>query len=257
MIEPGKRFDPAEHSEQNVINRIKKLYSAFPEVMDIEIDGERVRIVFRDATPEKYNEAMQKLHKGLDEARRGQIDNALNLFKEVLEVIPENLDARRNMAKAYLEMNDTEKAKKALQEFLQIDPTDHWAAITLGNIYASNENSLDMAAFYYDMCLKYHPDDAMLACKYAALMFEKGEYQKVEVLFQQSLKYGNIPNAYYGLALLYRTAGELDASKKVLETLFVRLPQQRVESEYASLYVEAKKLYSEVITAQGNSEKKH
>jgi len=34
---------------------------------------------------------------------------------------------------------------------------------------------------------------------------------------------GNLPNAYYGLALLYRMAGEFKASKDVLETMFVRI----------------------------------
>jgi hypothetical protein len=26
MVSPGKRFNPAEHTDQDVINRIKKLY---------------------------------------------------------------------------------------------------------------------------------------------------------------------------------------------------------------------------------------
>ena len=51
----------------------------------------------------------------------------------------------------------------------------------------------------------------MLACNYAALMLEKGEFQKAEVLFKQAIKGDNMPNAYYGLALLYRMAGEDDA----------------------------------------------
>jgi len=35
-----------------------------------------------------------------------------------------------------------------------------------------------------------------------ALMLEKGELQKAEVLFKQAIECGNMPNAYYGLALL-------------------------------------------------------
>jgi len=176
----------------------------------------------------------------------------LDLFKAVLAVIPENLDARRNMAKAYLELNNIEKAKKIFHEVLQLNPADHGAAISLGNIYARNENNLDVAAFYYDLCLQHHPDDAMLACNYAALRLEKGEFQKAEVLFKQAIKGGNMPNAYYGLALLYRMAGEPDAGKSVLETMFVRIPQQTLAREYAGIYAEAKNLYSEL-----SKEKKH
>ena len=152
----------------------------------------------------------------------------------------------------YLELNDIEMAKKTFNEVLQLNPTDHGAAISLGNIYARNESNLDVAAFYYDLCLQNHPDDAMLACNYAALMLEKGEFQKAEVLFKQAIRGGNLPNAYYGLALLYRMASEFDASKGVLETMFSRIPQQTLAREYAGIYAEAKHLYSEV-----SKEKKH
>jgi Tfp pilus assembly protein PilF len=246
MIAPGKGVDPAEYTEQDVITRIKKLYGVVAEIMDIVVEGGMVHIEFRDATPEKYKEAMEKLHKGVEEAQKGQLVKALNLFKEVLAVIPENLDARRNMARAYLELNNIEKAKQIFQEVLQLNPTDHGASIALGNIYARNEKNLDVAEFFYELCLQHHPDDAMLACNYAALMLEKGEFQKAEVLFKQAIKGGNIPNAYYGLALLYRMAGKLDASKSVLETMFVRIPQQTLAKEHAGIYAEAKNLYSEL-----------
>ncbi|TRZ74872.1 MAG: tetratricopeptide repeat protein [Deltaproteobacteria bacterium] len=252
MIAPGKRFDPAEYTDQDVITRIKKLYGVIAEVMDIAVEGGMVHIEFRDATPEKHKEAMGKLRKGIEEAQKGQPAKALNLFKEVLAVIPENLDARRNMAKAYLELNNIEKAKKIFQEVLQLNPADHGAAISLGNIYARNENNFDVAAFYYEFCLQHHPDDAMLTCNYAALMFEKGEFQKSEVLFKHAIKGGNLPNAYYGLALLYQMAGEVDASKSVLETMFVRIPQQTLPREYARIYADAKNLYSDL-----SKEKKH
>jgi len=150
MIAPGKRFDSAEYTEQDVITRIKKLYGVIAEIMDIAVDGGLVHIEFRDATPEKHKEAMGKLRKGIEEAQKGQPAKALNLFKEVLAVIPENLDARRNMANAYLELNDIERAKKIFQEVLQLNPADHSAAISLGNIYARNENNFEVAAFYYE-----------------------------------------------------------------------------------------------------------
>ena len=87
MIAPGKRFDPAEYTEQDVITRIKKLYGVIAEVMDIAVDGGMAHIEFRDATPEKFAEAMKKLAKGVDEAGKGRLPEALKLFHEVLAVI--------------------------------------------------------------------------------------------------------------------------------------------------------------------------
>ena len=83
-------------------------------------------------------------------------------------------------------------------------------------------------------------------------MREKGEFQKAEVLFKQAIKGGNLPNAYYGLALLYQMAGEEDASKSVLETMFVRIPQQTLARDHAGIYAEAQNLYGKL-----TKEKKH
>lgn len=196
MLAPGKRFDPAEHSEQDVITRIKKLYGVIAQVMDIVIDNGMAHIEFRDATPEKFADAMKKLARGVDEAGKGRLPEALKLFQEVLAVIPENVAARRNMAKVYMEQGKLEKAKQHLQECLQIDPTDAWSYVMLGNIYVNNESNLDIAAFYYEKCLEHHPKDAMVLTNYAGLMTQKREFQKAEILFKEAIKIQNVPNAF-------------------------------------------------------------
>ena len=103
MLAPDKRFDPSSFSDKDVIERVKKIYGVITEVMDIAIKDGMVEIEFRDATPEKFKSAMKSLKKGIEEAGQGRFPNALKLFQEVLAVIPENIDARRNMAKVYLE----------------------------------------------------------------------------------------------------------------------------------------------------------
>lgn len=51
---------------------------------------------------------MQSLKKGVKTTEKEQFSKALKHFQEVLDVIPENMDARRNMAKIYLNKNDLE-----------------------------------------------------------------------------------------------------------------------------------------------------
>ncbi len=83
------------------------------------------------------------------------------MFHEVLSVIPEHVDARRNLAKTYLELENLAEAKKYLSERLQIDPKDTWSCIMLGNIYARNERNLDAAEFYYERCVERNPNDGI------------------------------------------------------------------------------------------------
>jgi tetratricopeptide (TPR) repeat protein len=256
MVAPGKRFDPSESSGLDVIERIKKVYGVIAEVMSISIQDDMVSVEFRDATPEKFAGAMEKLKMGVTEAGKGQLLKALKIFQETLAVIPESVEARRNMAKIYMELGNLEKAKKHLFECLQLDPNDTWSSIMLGNIYARNEGNLDVGAFYYEKCLEDHPQDPMVLCNYAALMMEKGEFQKAEVLFKKTLDIQDVPNAYYGLALLYRMADHLEAARSVLETYFTRI-SYRKEADEPLIHDKAKELYKEVSAALGVQSKSH
>jgi hypothetical protein len=47
--------------------------------MDIAVRDGMVEIEFKDATPEKFGEAMKKLAKGVDEAGKGRRPEALKL----------------------------------------------------------------------------------------------------------------------------------------------------------------------------------
>jgi tetratricopeptide (TPR) repeat protein len=256
MVAPGERLNISDSPDDMVIEKIRNAYGVIADVMDIHIQNGMVHIEFKDATPEKFDEAMGKLKKGVSEAEEGRLLKALKLFQEVLSVIPENVDARRNMARVYLGLGNQGEAKKHLFECLQIDPKDVWSAMMLGNIYGRNENNLEVGAFFYDKCLEINPDDPMLACNYAGLMMEKGEFQKAEILFKKSLEIQDIPNAYYGLALLYHMAGHPEPARSVLESLFERNPSFK-GGNVSQIYEEARALYKEISDALQIKKKGH
>jgi len=246
IMEPGKRFDPSTCSEEDVIALIRKTYGFLAENMEVSVHEGMVRIKFRDATPEKVNEAMAKLEKAVNEAQQRRFLKAMKLFHEVLAVIPEHVDARRNLAKTYLELGNVAEAKKYLSECLQIDPKDTWSCVMLGNIYARNEHNLDAAEFYYEKCVELNPDDGMILNNYAGLMMEKGNFTKAEELFKKALKVNpGYPHTYYGLALLYKVTGHPEESLEVLEKLLLLKPKaQGIES--SQIYKEAESLYREI-----------
>ena len=179
------------------------------------------------------------------------------MFQEVLAVIPAHVDARRNLAKTYLELGNLDKAKKHLNECIQINPKDSWSYIMLGNIYARNERNLDVAEFYYEKGIEINPEDAMVLNNYANLMMEKGDFAKAEENFKKSLKLNaGYPHTYFGLALLYRMAGHPEESLQVLERLLSFLPKvPGIES--SQVYKEAKDLYREIKKEMGQKETAH
>jgi tetratricopeptide (TPR) repeat protein len=245
VIEPGKRLDPSAVSENEVIVLIKKAYGFLAETMEVSIHEGMVRIKFKDATPEKIKEAQVKLEKAVKEAQQGRLLKAMKLFQEVLAVIPENVDARRNLAKIYHELGNLDKAKKLLTECLQIDPKDSWSYVMLGNIYARDEHNLDVAEFYYEKCLELNPEEWMLINNYASLMMEKGNFSRAEELFKKALSVNpGFPHTYFGLALLYRMTGHLEESLSVIEKLIATIPKTRGDD--SPVYREAEELYREI-----------
>ena len=246
LLGPGKRFDLAVNSEAEAVAFIKKTYGVISSAMDVSISGGVVCIAFKDATPAKVNEALQKLSKAIGKAQDGKFSDALKLFKSVLEVIPENVDARRNLAKVYLGLGNVDQAKRQLDNCIQIDPKDCWSYIMLGNIYTKNERNLDVAEFYYECGLEHCAEDGMLLNNYANLMMEKGNFSRAEELFKKAMNLKPVhPHSFFGLALLYRVTGHPEESLKVLERLFVLMPKTPgIES--TQIYNEARNLHSEI-----------
>jgi Tfp pilus assembly protein PilF len=257
LLGPGKRFDPAVNSEAEVIGFIKKTYGVISSIMDVWVNEGVVCIVFKDATPAKVNEALQKLSKAVGKAQNGNLSDALKLFKNVLEVIPEHVDARRNLAKVYLELGNTDQAKRQLDICIQINPKDCWSYIMLGNIYTKNERNLDVAEFYYECGLEHCPEDGMLLNNYANLMMEKGNFSRAEGIFKKTLNLNPVhPHSYFGLALLYRVTGHPEESLKVLERLFILMPKTPgIRS--TQIYTEAHNLYSEIKAETDSKENAH
>jgi len=66
IMGPGKRFDPSTGSEEDVIALVRKTYGFLAENMEVSVHEGMVRIKFRDATPEKINEALAKLEKAVN-----------------------------------------------------------------------------------------------------------------------------------------------------------------------------------------------
>jgi len=108
----------------------------------------------------------------------------------------------------------------------------------------------------HEKCLEHDPDDPMVLCNYAALIMDKREYQRAEVLFKKTLDIQAVPNAYYGLALLYRMADQLEAARSVLETYFTRFSHQK-GPDVSSIHDEARKLYNEISAELRVQEKSH
>jgi len=253
ILDVSKPLDLSTLPEQDAIELIRKSYGFLLSPVDVTIENGLVTIQMKETTHEKINGAQKDFQKGIKEAQRGQYKKATKLFDKVLEVIPQHVDARRNLAMAHLEMGQYQQAKSLLEECIKIDPTNVWSFVLLGNIATKHEHNLDVAAFYYEAGLAINPDDNLLLNNFAALQMERNKPSQAIKLFEKALSIDpSYPNTYFGLALAYRITGSTEMALTILEQLFKQPISTDIRS--APVYKNARELYLEINTELANIE---
>ncbi len=253
IIDPAKPLNLAAIPEQDAIELIRKSYGFLSPAIHVSITDGIATIQLEEARGERIGEALKRYQKAVREAQRGNYQKAVTLFGKVLEVIPQHVDARRNLAMSHLEMGHHQQAKVLLEECLKIDPTNAWSFALLGNIATKHEHSTEVAAFYYETGLAINPDDNLLLNNFAALQLERGKPAQARELFEKALAIDpSYPNTYYGLALLHRLTRSPEMALKILEQLFKQPASTDIRS--APVYKNARELYLEINTELAKNE---
>ena len=245
IIDPSKKIDLLSIPKDEAISLIKNSYGFLSSSIDVSMEGDNAVIKFTEEKAEKVNEALKLYQKGVREAEKGEYSKAIKTFEKVLEVVPQHIDARRNLAMAYLESGDAEKAEEYLRECLRLDPNDRWSNLLLGNIYARIKRNLDVAEFFYQKCYEIDPNDNFMLNNYAAVMLEKGKPDMAKELFEKALSIApSYPNTYYGLALLYQNQNRPELVLEILERLFSQPKSKDIRS--STVYKMARDTYRQV-----------
>lgn len=245
IIDPAKKIDLLSVSKEEAVSLIKNSYGFLSPSVDVTIEGDNAVIRLAEEKAEKVNEALKLYQKGVKEAEKGEYSKAIKTFEKLLEAVPQHVDARRNMAMAYLELGEAAKAEEYLRECLRLDPNDRWTNLLLGNIYARHKRNLDVAEFFFQKCYEIDPNDHLLLNNYAAIMMEKGDIEKARGLFEKAVAIDPAyPNTYYGLAMLYRSADEPESVIETLERLFSQPRSKDIRN--AQIYTLSQKLYREI-----------
>ncbi len=245
ILDSLEHVDLSVVPEQEAIELITKSYGFLSSAVDVSIQNGIAFIRLQEQRAEKVSDALKSFQKGVRDAQHGSYDKAIKNFEKVITIIPQHVDARRNLAMAHLEKGNISKAKELLHECIKIDPTNVWSFVLLGNIATKHERMFDVAAFYYEKGLSINPDDNLLLNNFAALRMEMGNIDQARTLFEKALKIDpGYPNTYFGLALLYRATNFPEMALKTLEQLFIQ--QLSADIRSAPVYKNARDLYLEI-----------
>ena len=245
IIDPLSKVDLLSIPAEEAAKLIKESYGFLSAAIEVTVENNIAVISLKEPKAEQVNEALKTYKKALQEAKQGAYNKAIRHFQQVIEVMPEHTEARRNLAMAHLEAGNVQKAREYLLQCIKLEPENAWSYVLLGNIYTKHEHNLEVAEFYYEKGLSINQQDNFLLNNYAVLKMEQGKMQEAEELFEKARSSDPAyPNTYYGLALLHNAKGELKLALKTLDALYSQPTAKDIRS--GQIYQQAQNLYLEI-----------
>lgn len=168
----------------------------------------------------------------------GQPDQAIVEFESVLRKQPEDLEARNNLAAAYLAKGDVETSLRYVKEVLAVQPKNVPAIINLGLLYLE-QKKLPLALLMFNKALGYDENNAR-ARSNLGLTFYKMELVPAAVLaFEKAIALDpTIDEARLNLASIYLDYLDYDEALKQFKAVRERFPKN-----YRAVVGEANSLY--------------
>ena len=170
---------------------------------------------FEMFNPSTASEDQQLLADGIDRFRRGDYEGAIEAFKQVTELDPNNVQAFVSVGSAYMRMERLTEAANAFRRAQSLDPNDATARVGLAQVHKLNGQP-DAALEELERALELDPANA---------------------------------DAHYTKAITYQQLGELELELESLEaTAAVDPRNSAAQSRLADIYL-TNEMYNEGIAA--------
>ncbi|KAA3659087.1 MAG: tetratricopeptide repeat protein [Calditrichaeota bacterium] len=146
----------------------------------------------------------------------GKYEQAVQDFKRALEIDPVNSDALRELAGAYVRLNQPEKVEELYLEAIDLKP-GHW------------ENYYELALFYYrkgdyakaekqyQIVAELSPQNYKAVRNLGVIYLLKEQYEKAQIMCERSIAIKPNYGAYANLGLIYFTQNKYKESARMYE----------------------------------------
>jgi type IV pilus assembly protein PilF len=151
----------------------------------------------------------------------------------------ERVQAQLDLARGYLEKRDIAKARRPLEQALEIDPGSVEANVLMAMIYQV-EGEKKLAESAYRQALRSDPAHAMARYNYGTFLYGEGRYDEARkqlLVAVEDTTYNARAQAYEALGLSEVKLGDLELAEKSLQrALMLNAGQTRAMLELADLY---------------------
>lgn len=245
LTDPDTPVDLSALPEDELVDRIKALYAFLPSMETVSVDDDLAVITTAEANVYREEAALDTRRRAGRAAQQGNYRATVEMFEQVLEVIPHHAETHRDLSMAYYELGNSQQTKRYVVQALRLEPGDAWSWVVLGNTYVRLEDDTEQGERYFKRAYELDPTDLYVLNSYATLKAKQGQYTEARALYEQAIAQDrNHPNPRYGLALCYAEEGELETALLTLEETCSTAPTGDARSD--PVYEQARALYLEV-----------
>jgi cytochrome c-type biogenesis protein CcmH/NrfG len=132
---------------------------------------------------------------GAREFNRGNVDVALDHFREATRLRPDLAETQNNLGSAVLAKKDAKAAIRHFQEALRLSPAIVAIQSNLARALLLDNQPAAAAELYADLCRRY-PDNPTFLCNLGVTLFQSGKKTEAIAIFRRALEIDpNLPDA--------------------------------------------------------------
>lgn len=157
---------------------------------------------------------MEKFQEAMNYIDQGKLEEAKDVFEEILMDDPKNVDALYNLGMCFTELAHPEKAIKALEQCVKYKPDFSNAYVALGFAH-SRMNDLGNAKRYFLDALKLDANNSFALRNLGGLFGGVGEIEKSLYYLEKAYEIDpHDPNTVYGLGYAYQKVKDYEKADK-------------------------------------------
>lgn len=190
-------FSVENSNLERLKNDLQQYYKLGPFEPKIEVLDENITVII-DTT--KYLEDKAQYEALVNLCENGEYNKAKPLAEQLIQKTPNVSEYHRILGQILSEQGNQDEAINSLIDALRWHPTNKFALLMMGNIFAKFKNDSDTANIYYNQILVNNPTDHITLVNIGVTVFQQGQQKEaLKYLNKALVAEPNYPNTYMAL----------------------------------------------------------